>query len=69
MFLQEVETIRIPSFCLNRLGASQIYWGKMRNDICYTSLAIAGVVHTTTDTGGSRPSVDSTFLISSCEPR
>ena len=41
----------------------------MRNDICYTSLAIAGVVHTTTDTGGSRPSVDSTFLISSCEPR
>ena len=69
MFLQEEATICLPSFCLNRLGASQIYSGKIRNDICYTTLAIAGVVHTTTATGGTRSSVDSIFLISSCEPR
>ena len=62
--LKESATIRLPSLCLNRLVVSQSYSGKMRNDTCYVSLAITGVVHTTTETGGSRHSVDSTFPVS-----
>ena len=67
--LEEYAEIHLLSPCLKGTAFSQSCSGKMLNDTCYTSLAITGVIYTTTETSSTRHSVDLTFLVFCCAPR
>ena len=56
-----------PPFTLIGPGINQSHSGEMRNNTCWTSLVIRVVLYTTAETGGTRPNLDPTFPISSCQ--